>query len=302
VQPVDHFCLSYVPELLPFISISHKKLSETPFAPSQHKSAANIRICTAIRLLLNPDIPDEQQFVVLNTHLDHQSDLARRFGASLMLHRARHEAAKFGPVLVFGDFDKHAVSSSLMECVALVRCSPPTGSDSGAYAIMTRQRAPAATFVQTGTTIKCQCGNAPRARPELDMLNEESVSECSVAYKVRLVSSRRAGHVLTRPRGRVHAARPQSQPSDAHPGFLKRGRRAASHVHPCAHAQAVQARPHPSPPMTSLCRPRAGADVYLPAFDLPTHRAEDYAPLDAHQVAPCAGGGRRVPASYDALI
>jgi endonuclease/exonuclease/phosphatase family metal-dependent hydrolase len=144
VQSVDHFCLSYVPELLPFISISHKKLSETPFAPSQHKSAANIRICTAIRLLLNPDIPEEQQFVVLNTHLDHQSDLARRFGASLMLHRARHEAAKFGPVLVFGDFNRYAVSSSLMECVALMRCSPPTGSDSGEYAIMTGERAPAA--------------------------------------------------------------------------------------------------------------------------------------------------------------
>jgi endonuclease/exonuclease/phosphatase (EEP) superfamily protein YafD len=95
--------------------LSHSKLSETPFKPSQHKSAANIRICTAIRLLLHPGTSDEQQFVVLNTHLDHQSDLARRFGASLMLHRARHEAAKFGPVLVFGDFNRHAVSSSLMK-------------------------------------------------------------------------------------------------------------------------------------------------------------------------------------------
>jgi endonuclease/exonuclease/phosphatase family metal-dependent hydrolase len=144
VQSIDHFWLSYGLELLSFISISHDKLSETPFKPSQHKSAANIRICTAIRILLNSGTPEEQQFVVLNTHLDHQSDLARRFGASLMLHRARHEAAKFGPVLVFGDFNRYAVSSSLMECVALMRCSPPTGSDSGAYAIMTGQRAPAA--------------------------------------------------------------------------------------------------------------------------------------------------------------
>jgi endonuclease/exonuclease/phosphatase family metal-dependent hydrolase len=144
VQSVDHFWLSYVLELLPFISISHYKLSEALFKPSQHKSAANIRICTAIRILLNPGTPEENQFVVMSTLLDHQSDLARRFGASLMLHYARQEAAKFGPVLVFGDFNRYAVSSSLMECIALMRCSPPTGSDSGAYAIMTGQRAPAA--------------------------------------------------------------------------------------------------------------------------------------------------------------
>lgn len=64
----------------------------------------------------------------MNTHLDDQSDDQRRYGASLILYRARYEAWKTkGPVLVTGDFN-----------------SGSTGQDSGAYQIITGQIPPVA--------------------------------------------------------------------------------------------------------------------------------------------------------------
>jgi len=58
---------------------------------------------------------------MINTHLDHSSEKQRKYGASLLLVRGRYEAARFkGPVLLTGDFN-----------------SSPTGSDSGAYGIIT---------------------------------------------------------------------------------------------------------------------------------------------------------------------
>ena len=82
-----------------------------------------MRICTTARFLARPL---QKQLTILSTHLDHSSDDQRKYGASLLLIRSRYEAATFGgPVLLTGDFN-----------------SPPTGSDSGAYEIITGKAPP----------------------------------------------------------------------------------------------------------------------------------------------------------------
>ena len=93
---------------------------DTPFEISQYPDAGKRRICTAGHFTLKHTHPPAQ-FTVLNTHLDHRSDAARRLGASLILARAKFEAyTTDGPVFVTGDFN-----------------SPGTGPDSGAYDIAT---------------------------------------------------------------------------------------------------------------------------------------------------------------------
>ncbi|KAK7047844.1 hypothetical protein VNI00_006172 [Paramarasmius palmivorus] len=94
-------------------------LSNTPFEPSKFPGAGSFRICTAARFTLTSSSP--QNFTILNTHLDDQSDDQRRLAASLLLTRARFEAATTGnPVFITGDFN-----------------SPSLGDDSGAYNIIT---------------------------------------------------------------------------------------------------------------------------------------------------------------------
>ena len=99
----------------------------TPFEPSKFPGAGSFRICTATHLVHKAgDRPIA--FTYLNAHLDDQSDDERRLAASLMLYRARYEVYKTGgPVIVTGDFNSEA-----------------TGTDSGAYQIITGQIAPVA--------------------------------------------------------------------------------------------------------------------------------------------------------------
>ncbi|TBU30372.1 Endonuclease/exonuclease/phosphatase [Dichomitus squalens] len=101
-------------------------LSNTPFEPSKYPNAGSFRICTATHLLLKTGPSGPVRFTYLNTHLDDQSDDERRLAASLMLVRARYEAyTTNGPVIITGDFN-----------------SPSTGTDSGAYQIITGQIPP----------------------------------------------------------------------------------------------------------------------------------------------------------------
>ncbi|KAG7441332.1 uncharacterized protein BT62DRAFT_937250 [Guyanagaster necrorhizus] len=101
-------------------------LSLTPFEPSKYPGAGSFRICTVANFSLTTDA--KTTFTVLNTHLDDQSDMQRRVGASLILTRARYEAVKTrSPVFVTGDFN-----------------SPSTGNSSGAYEIITGASAPVA--------------------------------------------------------------------------------------------------------------------------------------------------------------
>ena len=93
---------------------------------SRFPGAGSLRICTAGRFTLKGAKPID--FVLLNTHLDDQSDAQRRLAASMLLVRARYEAFHTkGPVIITGDFN-----------------SPATGTDSGAYQIITGQLAPVA--------------------------------------------------------------------------------------------------------------------------------------------------------------
>ncbi|QRV99108.1 hypothetical protein RhiJN_27127 [Ceratobasidium sp. AG-Ba] len=89
-------------------------LSDTPFDVSKYPGAGSYRICTVAHFNISG-----KNFTLLNTHFDDQSDAQRRLAASLILHRARYEAATTGSsVFVNGDFN-----------------SPAEGTDSGAYRI-----------------------------------------------------------------------------------------------------------------------------------------------------------------------
>ncbi|KAG9087449.1 hypothetical protein FS749_002906 [Ceratobasidium sp. UAMH 11750] len=98
-------------------------LTDTPFEFSQYPGAGSVRICTAARLSVGG-----KNLTVLHTHLDHLSDAQRRLGASLILHRARYEAATTGAtVFIKGDMN-----------------SPTEGQDNGAYKIFTGALPPVA--------------------------------------------------------------------------------------------------------------------------------------------------------------
>ena len=77
-------------------------------AGSKFPGAGSVRICTATRLnLLFPGSPTT--IVLLNTHLDDQSDDQRQLGASLILQRARFEAVnRKCPIIVTGDFNRYS--------------------------------------------------------------------------------------------------------------------------------------------------------------------------------------------------
>ncbi|CCO32207.1 hypothetical protein BN14_06261 [Rhizoctonia solani AG-1 IB] len=98
-------------------------LTNTPFDVSKYPGAGSYRICTVARLSIGGS-----SFTLLNTHFDDQSDAQRRLAASLILHRAKYEAAVTqAPVFVNGDFN-----------------SPAEGTDNGAYRIFTGAIAPVA--------------------------------------------------------------------------------------------------------------------------------------------------------------
>jgi endonuclease/exonuclease/phosphatase family metal-dependent hydrolase len=80
--------------------------SNTPFTPSKYPGAGSIRICTTVRFKLYPGTTEERPVTVINIHLDDQSDTQRQLGASMLRMRAQFEAAKYGPVVLAGDFNR----------------------------------------------------------------------------------------------------------------------------------------------------------------------------------------------------
>ncbi|EJD54707.1 DNase I-like protein [Auricularia subglabra TFB-10046 SS5] len=120
----EYAAIFYRKDTVTLRSVDYFWLSNTPFEPSRYPGAGSIRICTAAKFQTRGGTA----FTLLNTHLDEQSDDQRRLAGSMMLMRARYEAAKSGePVLITGDFN-----------------SPPIGTDSGAYEIVTGQIPPIA--------------------------------------------------------------------------------------------------------------------------------------------------------------
>ncbi|KAH9953750.1 mannose-6-phosphatase [Russula dissimulans] len=105
-------------------------LSHAPFEPgSLFPGAGSPRLATFTLFRLSAAAGNHPRNVAfMNTHLDNASDAQRQFGAAMLLHRARYEAylRPDVPVLVAGDFNS--------QCVV---CSSASGSDSGAYAVLT---------------------------------------------------------------------------------------------------------------------------------------------------------------------
>ncbi|KAH9981591.1 Endonuclease/exonuclease/phosphatase [Russula compacta] len=125
-------------------------LSHTPFKPGSFFPGAGCpRLATFTLFRSSPSLGGQpRDFVLINTHLDHASDAQRKFGAAMLLHRARYEAhIRPGlPVLLTGDLNRFISSPS---SILLSSSSPPeffirslprvsaSGSDSGAYAVLT---------------------------------------------------------------------------------------------------------------------------------------------------------------------
>jgi len=113
----------YKKSVFKLINLDTFWLSSTPTKPSRYPGAGLNRICTTARFLSRIS---SKPLTLLNTHLDNVSDDQRKYGASLSLIRGRFEAAiSRGPVMLTGDFN-----------------SPPTGSSSGAYEIVTGKTPP----------------------------------------------------------------------------------------------------------------------------------------------------------------
>jgi len=129
-------------------------LSNTPFEPSKFPGAGSVRICSAAHFSTFLD-GAEKRFTLLNTHLDDQSDAQRRLGASMLLARARFEAATTNaPVFITGDFN-----------------SPSAGTDSGAYNIITGVASP----VPVNATFAAKYAVKPNQLPGFKLLDLRGV-------------------------------------------------------------------------------------------------------------------------------
>jgi len=119
-------------------------LSDTPSIVSRYPGASCHRICTTAHLEL---LSNNRQFTLMNAHFDDHSDFQRKVAASLMRTRAKYEALGAGgdaskPVFVLGDFNSAA-----------------SGSDSGAYKIITAQIGLASIDSTFATQYAVQGGN-----------------------------------------------------------------------------------------------------------------------------------------------
>ncbi|QPG75581.1 hypothetical protein FOA43_002938 [Brettanomyces nanus] len=93
-------------------------MSQTPFKPSKFPGAGSTRSATVGHFR---NIRTGFDFVLINLHLDDQSDDQRRLGAAMARLRGAHEFEKHGcPVFLVGDFN-----------------SQSQGGSSGAYSILT---------------------------------------------------------------------------------------------------------------------------------------------------------------------
>jgi hypothetical protein len=146
-------------------------LRNEPFdAGSKFPGAGSVRICTASRFTLTSGPGAPVNFSHLNTHLDDQSDDERRLAASMLLIRARFEAVTHNnPVFITGDFNRcigylvNPTSCSVSDAPT----SPETGSDSGAYMIVTGAAAP----VPVNATFAAKFAVPADQQPDFKMLD-----------------------------------------------------------------------------------------------------------------------------------
>jgi endonuclease/exonuclease/phosphatase family metal-dependent hydrolase len=114
-------------------------LSDTPEVPgSMTWGNHHPRIVTWARFT---DRVREKSFYVFNTHWDHESQLARERGASLLMQRIKARAATGDPVLLLGDFNVGLNNPAFQTLLEPLGEAP----EAEAFADTFRTRYPAAT-------------------------------------------------------------------------------------------------------------------------------------------------------------
>ncbi|KAH3666456.1 hypothetical protein OGAPHI_003452 [Ogataea philodendri] len=117
----EYEAVFYNPHALEVVSNDTFWLSDTPFEPSKYPGAGSYRSATVVHFR---SLDTGSTFVLINAHLDDQSDDQRKLGAALVKYRAAYEVEnKHVPVIFVGDFN-----------------SQVTGDSDGAYLISTGQQ------------------------------------------------------------------------------------------------------------------------------------------------------------------
>lgn len=91
----------FKPEVFDLLDKGHFWLSKTPYEPSIHPEAGCKRI--ALWVVLKEKISNKE-ILIINTHLDHISDVARKEGMAVLLKELADKIDKYQTILL-GDFN-----------------------------------------------------------------------------------------------------------------------------------------------------------------------------------------------------
>jgi endonuclease/exonuclease/phosphatase family metal-dependent hydrolase len=93
-------------------------LSETPNVPSKGWDAACVRIASIVEL---NHFHSNKKFTIINTHWDHEGQLARQNSAGLLTKCVQEEFDKGNEVILMGDFNCSPNDSALQSLKSLLR-------------------------------------------------------------------------------------------------------------------------------------------------------------------------------------
>ena len=110
----EHCAVFFDARRLQVLDVTQRWFSRTPEVPGSQSWGACPRIMTAVSFA---DRTSGDELLVINTHLDHQSDTARRFAADYLLAYVR-AAADGRPTVVMGDFNTTARQSAVYRRLA----------------------------------------------------------------------------------------------------------------------------------------------------------------------------------------
>lgn len=105
----EHCAVFYDTRRLEVVDLTERWFSTTPEVRGSISWGSNPRLMTAVTFR---ERGNGDEFLVINTHLDHRSVQARRFAADYLLAYVRAEAAG-RPVVVMGDFNTAARVSAV---------------------------------------------------------------------------------------------------------------------------------------------------------------------------------------------
>lgn len=112
--PYCYLSIYWRPETFMKLESGEFWLSETP---SRHSGSWDTDCFRAAHWARFRCLPDGHEFVFVNTHLDHVSELARAQGARVILEQLRLVAPKQAPVLIAGDFNCNPGSAAYQQFV-----------------------------------------------------------------------------------------------------------------------------------------------------------------------------------------